>query len=97
MATLSIRCIDKIGIDPPKPANPEDHELHQYDSEYDSEYESENETESEFDYQASCTENDSDISDCENTESVKFIRFKKLIKDAKCYTVILQEEEFVPE
>lgn len=98
MTTLSTRSVYKIGIDPPQPANPDDHELYRYDSQGEDDGDCDvDESESEYEYQASGTENDSEVSDTDYIERVPFFKFNKQKKDVNCYTVILQEEEFVPE
>ena len=94
MATLSTRNIHKIGIDPPQPANPDDHDLYRYDSQDEDECD---ETDSECEYQASGTELESEVSDAESIDSATFFSFRKLKKNVNSYTVILQEEEFITE
>lgn len=87
MTSLSVRPFHKIGIDDPQGIKPDEHELYEYDnySEVDSDYTTIDQD----------TETSSDISEI---DEMPVYNFKKRIeKPKKTYTLILQEEDFLPE
>lgn len=102
MTTLSLRPIEEIGFNPPKGANPEDHELCTFsdnESEEDNEVPCASNDEQETDdsdYDFYDTETSSEVSECELNVST-FVLPKRNNTRSKVYKVVLQEEEFLPE
>lgn len=93
MTTLSTRPIQNIGVDEPRGIKPDDHEL--YDFDISSQADSEEEEEEDYITTDRDTETSSEISEVD--EMPVFIFKKRFEKPKKTYTIVLQEEDFLPE
>lgn len=105
MASLSYKSMKNIGYDPPTGINIDDHEYSKFDrrevelenNEIEPDSDCGSDDESQSDYQATTDTDTETNSDLGETDYKTAVFNRKKSNYERVYTVILQEEEFLPE